>query len=305
MYKQEKEKKKKKRDSNFAKIKLKKNLIDNLLIYKEKNKKNKLNALNSKNTFFEKIKKNKTKTKTKTKAKEYKVKYKNLNDQELNSLEYKLALKYDKRTYIHYYWSLLKRKQLILFSFIPNNDYNIRTIKIALFLISFSLYFTINGFFFNDKTMRKIYVDKGKYNFIFQIPQILYSTLVSTAIHVILKILSLTEKNVLELKDIIDNKIIMKKAKKIENCLKIKFIIFFILSFVFMVFFWYFISCFCAVYVNTQIILIKDTIISFSLSMVYPFGLNLLPGIFRIPSLRAKNKNKECLYKTSTIIALI
>ena len=97
----------------------------------------------------------------------------------------------------------------------------------------------------------------------------------------------------------------MKKAKKIENCLKIKFIIFFILSFVFMVFFWYFISCFCAVYVNTQIILIKDTIISFSLSMVYPFGLNLLPGFFRIPSLRAKNKNKECLYKTSTIIALI
>ena len=160
-------------------------------------------------------------------------------------------------------------------------------------------------FFFNDKTMHKFYVDKGKFNFIFQIPQILYSTLVSAVIHIILKTLSLSEKNVLELKDIIDNKKIMKKAKKIENCLKIKFIIFFILSFVFMVFFWYFISCFCAVYVNTQIILIKDTIISFSLSMVYPFGLNLLPGIFRIPSLRAKNKNKECLYKTSTIIALI
>ena len=37
--------------------------------------------------------------------------------------------------------------------------------------------------------------------------------------------------------------------------------------------------------------------------MLYPFGLNLLPGLFRIPALRAKNK--KCLYKTSLIVALI
>ena len=70
-------------------------------------------------------------------------------------------------------------------------------------------------------------------------------------------------------------------------------------------FFWYFISCFCSVYINTQIILIKDTIISFGLSMAYPFVLNLLPGILRISALRAKNKDKECFYKISAVIALI
>ena len=72
-----------------------------------------------------------------------------------------------------------------------------------------------------------------------------------------------------------------------------------------MLFFWYFISCFCAVYKNTQIILIKDTLVSFALSMVYPFGLNLLPGMFRLPALRSKNKNKKCLYKISGLVALI
>ena len=72
-----------------------------------------------------------------------------------------------------------------------------------------------------------------------------------------------------------------------------------------MIFFWHFISCFCAVYVNTQMILIKDTLISFCLSMVYPFGINLFPGMFRIPALRAKKRDKECIYKTSSIIALI
>ena len=161
------------------------------------------------------------------------------------------------------------------------------------------------AFFFSDNTMHKVYEDKGKFNIIFQIPQILYSTMVSAVINIILKTLSLSEKNILELKEITDNKKAVDKSKKIEHCLIIKFFIFLVLSFLIMVFFWYFISCFCAVYVNTQIILIKDTLISFSLSMIYPFGLNLFPGMFRIPSLRAKKKDKTCLYKTSTIIALI
>ena len=62
----------------------------------------------------------------------------------MNNLEYEMAIKYDKRTYFQYYWSLLKKKQLILFTFLPNNDYNITYIKIILFIISFSLFFTIN-----------------------------------------------------------------------------------------------------------------------------------------------------------------
>ena len=80
---------------------------------------------------------------------------------------------------------------------------------------------------------------------------------------------------------------------------------FFILGSILMLFFWYFISCFCAVYINTQIILIKDTVISFFTSMLYPVGLNLIPGIFRISAIRAKNKDKQCIYKASLLIALI
>ena len=228
-----------------------------------------------------------------------------LNDQELNSLEYKLAIKLDKRTYFQYYWSLLKKKHLILFSFLPSNDYNVVTIKISLFILSFALYFTINGFFFSDDTMHKIYKDNGAFDILFQIPQILYSTVITAVINMILKTLSLSEKSILSIKEEKDGVKAVEKSKKTAKCVKIKFALFFILSILFMFFFWYFISCFCAVYVNTQIILIKDTMISFGLSMIYPIGLNLLPGFFRIPALRAENKDKECLYKISTLIALI
>ena len=187
----------------------------------------------------------------------------------------------------------------------PADDYNIYTIKISLFLLSFGLFFSINGFFFSDETMHKIYKDNGIFDILFQIPQILYSTAISAIINIILKTLSLSEKNILEIKKEIDYAKVVEKSQKIEKCIIIKFIIFFILSFSFMIFFWYFISCFCAVYTNTQIILIKDTLISFGLSMIYPFGINLIPGIFRIWSLSAEKKDKKCLYKFSNIIALI
>ena len=227
------------------------------------------------------------------------------NDCELNSLSYYNAIKYDKRTYCQYYISLLKTKHLILFTFIPSNDYNLYTIKIILFLVSFSLYFCINGLFFNDETMHKIYVDKGAYNIMYQIPQIVYSSVFSALINIILKQLALSQKDILKLKQEKDEKIANKKSKNIYICLNIKFIIFFILCLIFMAFFWYFISGFCAVFSNTQIILIKDTLLSFGLSMLYPFALNLLPGFFRIPALNAKYRDKDCLYKISTLVALI
>jgi len=233
--------------------------------------------------------------------KEYRV----LNDQELNTLKYEMALVLDKRTYFQYYWSLLRQKQLILFTFFLSNDYNLLTLKISLFLISFCLYFTINGFFFNDETMHKVYEENGTYDLINKIQQIFYSTIVSTIINMILKTLSLSEKSLLELKEEKNKNIATQKAKTIKILLKKKFIIFFILSILFMGFFWYFISCFCAVFINTQIILITNTAFSFILSMLYPFAINLFPGFFRIPSLRAKNRNKKCIYNLSKIIAFI
>ena len=66
-----------------------------------------------------------------------------------------------------------------------------------------------------------------------------------------------------------------------------------------MLFCWYYISSFCAVYINTQSILFKDTIIGFLISMVFPFVLCLLPGLCRLPALQSKKKDKKCLYKFS------
>ena len=227
------------------------------------------------------------------------------NDYELNSMSYNNSLKYDKRTYFEYYFSLLRTKHLLIFSFCSNKDYNSNIIKFNLFFFSLALYCTINTLFYTDSTIHDIYEESGVFHFIYHMPQILYSTIISAIINSIIKYLSLSEKNILEIKKEKNINICKNKICKILRCLKIKFLFFYILSFIFLIFFWYYLSCFCAVYQNTQIHVIKDTLFSFCLSLLYPLGINLIPGIFRIPALRTPKKNKKCLYLISKLIQII
>jgi len=228
-----------------------------------------------------------------------------LNDYEMNTLNYKDALKLDHRTYFEYYFSLLKSKHIILFAFIPNNDYNLVSLKISLFILSLSWYFTINALFFTDDSMHNIYSNNGEYILFNQLPKILYSAFISLTIQKILKLLCISEYDILKIKREKRLVIAKKKSQDIKRCLYIKFLIFFILSFCLMIFFWYFITCFCAVYTNTQIILIKDILLSYGISMIYPFAINLIPGFFRISSLKAVKKDKELVYKIGNFVALI
>ena len=142
--------------SNFNILKINNNNTKNII--KGKNKKNKEEKKNTFiNTKDKLVIKSKTKAKTKQEKEihnstennfhlktvknknEYKpeLNAKNLNDEELNNLVYDLALLIDKRTYFQYYWPLLMKKQLIFFTFLPSNDYNLKSIKILLFYFLF------------------------------------------------------------------------------------------------------------------------------------------------------------------------
>ena len=86
--------------------------------------------------------------------------------------------------------------------------------------------------------------------------------------------------------------------------LDIKFLLYFIISFIFLLSFWYYLTLFCAVYKNTQWHLLKDTLVSFGFSLITPLVINLLPGIFRIHSLSDKNNKKNYLFKFSQLIQI-
>ena len=276
---------------------------------KKKSKKEHRIKLNNKtNNYYFKNKNDKSSKKDKSNKGDIIKKIKKImtaNIEEMNTLSYKAALKLDKRSYCKYYISLIKSKHILFFSFYYSDDYNAKIIKIDLFFISFITFFTINALFFNDSTMHRIFLDEGSFNLMYQLPQIVYSSLISSIFDILLKLFSLSEGSILEFKKDKNKKSLKKRKKKIKKILNIKFILYFSLSFLILLCFWYYLSMFGVIYKNTQICLIKDTLISFALSLVYPFGIYLIPGIFRIPAL-SNNKNKrEFFYKVSLFLEAI
>lgn len=205
---------------------------------------------------------------------------------------------------IYHYLSLIKTKHNLVFSFFRTNDYNSQIIKIDIFFLGFAIYYTVNALFFDDKTMHKLYETKGSFNIEYQLPKLVYSSLISSFLNSLLKFLALTDKGIIELKGNKSKNNIDMKKRNLEKIFNIKFIVYFVISFLFLLCFWYFVAIFGAVYKNTQIILLEDTLISFQLSLLYPFAIYLLPSTFRIISLSNPSKNREWLYNFSKLLQL-
>ena len=226
-----------------------------------------------------------------------------LIDSEINLLSYNKALKYDKRNYLEYYISLLRTNHILIFSF-SNKDYNSTIIKIYIFFFTFFIEFSISTMFYSDSDINKIYEDEGTFDFIYQIPNMLYSSLISMLLINLIKMLGLFEDNMLNIKKCKFKKInetIKKETKKI----KIKIILFYIITYILLFLLWLYVGCFCAVYQNAQGHLIKEVSSSFGMSLFTSLLICLLPGICRIPALKDSKKRPKCnkiLYKISLII---
>ena len=222
------------------------------------------------------------------------------DDFELNNMEYINAIQSDKRNFINTYFSFLKRQHLIIFSFVTRDDHNIVYVKFSRLIFLACTDMALNVFFFSDETMHKMFLDYGKYNFVQQIPQVLYSSIVSNTIDVFLCFLSLTDKLYYEMKN--KNKLNKYNAVRILKIVKLKIIFFYVFTFILFVFYLYTITSFCAVYQNTQNAFIKDSFLSLIVGYLYPFALYLIPTLLRIISLRYCNGKLSIIYKLSDII---
>ena len=278
--------------------------INNRIIYnmnKNKIKKTYINNIttNIKPKFNNKIKTKRTHLSRKKLKKIKKVM--KFIDEEINLLSYNLAKVYDKRSYCNYYISLLKTKHSLIFA-LNRKDYNSRIIKIDLFFIKFTIDYIVNALFYNDDTMHKIYESKGEFDWETQLPLIIYSYIISTLLNTPIDYLALSNDLIISFKNSKSDINLKGRAEDLRIRLTINFILYFIISFLLLVFFWYYISIFGVIYSNTQVHLLKDTLMSFGLSLVLPFVIYLLPGFFRIPSLSDRKNNREYLYNFSKIL---
>ena len=270
-------------------IPLKGNTINNMIFNNQQNN----ITENSQNESFKKIK-------------SYEFKLNPDTDYELNWLTYEEALLYDRRSKCEYYGSLIRSKQLFIFTFCSFNDYNSGIIKKFMLFLSFALHYTTNALFFDESNLHQIYEDEGKFNIAYQAPKIIFSAIISTFIlRLILQFLVLTDKDILIVKNQPTQPMAINMKEQKLKYIKIKFTIFFVLNFILLGLFWYYLTCFNAVYKNTQVYLIENTFISFGFSLLYPFIINIFPTIIRMSTILSSNRNQSFCYKVSQIIQLI
>ena len=176
-------------------------------------------------------------------------------------------------------------------------------IKSCIFSLSFSIYYAANFAIFNDEIMHEIYETGGKYDIMLFIPKIAISFAASYYITTIIKIIFLSERNIIQVRRQITPSLAYTISDKVKKNLILKYIIFFTLGLLFLVFFWMLLSSFGAVYPNTQMFIFKNTLISFAMSLIYPFFINIFPCIFRMHAL--SSKNSECSYKISKFLQIL
>ena len=117
----------------------------------------------------------------------------------------------------------------------------------------------------------------------------------------------MTDTHVYEIKALPNykEKDIGEKIISILDKIKRKLVAFFVVTFLFFLFYWYFISAFCAVYQNTQKIFLRDAFISFLTNLIDPFLIYGFTTILRTISLLKGCKKTpccSCVYKISDII---
>ena len=225
-----------------------------------------------------------------------------LSDDQLNFSPYTYAIKKDNRTYMQYYWSLLKMKQLFIFTFYTSKDYILRSTKIALFILFVAFYFAFTALFFNDNIMRQIYIYKGNANAAVHIPNIILSSICCLIMNLIVRFICLNERDI--------NKIINEKnpdqrkglVEKLKRNSRIKLIILYIVTGPLISLCWYYVSAFCAVFKNSQGHYFINVLIAFIVCNIWPCVTSFIPVFLRKKSL--DNGTSETLYKISQIISL-
>ena len=230
----------------------------------------------------------------------------------LNYYSYKQALKHDVRDFWRIVFICMLHRQSVLHTFFFKSALEPQSLRICLFVFHYSCDFFLNALFYSTTKISDRYNYEGEYLYFYSLVNNLIISFVSTVtsffLRMVLKFLINSKKkteNIFREQEkimyknkkaelpIAKRKEIVKSIKDIISCLKIKITIFIIIEFSLMLFFTYYITVFCAVYKQTQVSWISDSVVSLLMSnlldSLIAFGV---AGFYTI-SLRTQ---MECIY---------
>ena len=235
----------------------------------------------------------------------------------LNNYTFEEAIKYDMRSICEIYFIYLLSKQIIFHAIFFRSPFQLFSLRLCLLIFIFSSDLALNAFFyFEDNISKKYRYAKSLFLFTFSnnITVIILSTFIG---FILLTLFTKLSNSTNAIREIFRNeeekikknkkyKVTDKRKKEIKEEIdkifknyKIKIIVFISFEFLFMIFFWYYVSIFCHVYPSTQTSWLFDSFLSilsrFIIDNLICIGLAKL---YRI----GVESNVHCLYKFALLL---
>ena len=218
--------------------------------------------------------------------------------------DYDDVIEEDKRTFCEYYKERIADKQMIINTFFISEDIKPKSIKISIFILTIDLYILLNGLFYSDSYISKVFNSNEKetfFSFITRsIDRFFYSTMAGKIIEYIIKFLIVEEITI--------HKLLFKKRDEkrslkydmsglLKSILK-KIRILIIISYIIIIFSWYYISCFNNCYPNIKKEWIISSVFIIMIIQILPFIFCFLEASLRFISIIIKS---EKLFKLSLL----
>ena len=222
----------------------------------------------------------------------------------LDDLDFDDAIQKDHRSFCEYFCDSIVNKQIIVNTFYSSEPLNPISLKIILFILTIDLYFVVNGMFYSEDYISEIYHTENEKFFSFiprSINRFVYSTLVSIVISFLIDCFFIEEKKI---KGIFKREENNLKNIKMEIFLLIKkikkrYFAFILVTYLILIFSWYYLLCFNYVYPYTQYDWIKSSIVLIILMQILSLLASILETLLRYISFFFKS---EKIFRVSKLL---
>ena len=219
-----------------------------------------------------------------------------------DNMDYDESIRKDHRKFSECFVEKLKKNQIIINTFFVDEPLKPKSIKILLLILQVNLYFFINGLFYDEEYISKIYHLK-KDTFITWAERLfdnlIYAALAGIIINYIIEFLFVEEIKIKKILKIEKDNIFKLKYEiiKILKSIKIRYLLFIIISFIISLIALIHIFCFNTVYIHTIKEWLVFSIIIFLSIQIASFIICLLQTVLRFISFRFKS---EKLFRLSS-----
>ena len=202
----------------------------------------------------------------------------------------------DKRSFQEVFCDALNDKQLLVNTFSVEDNFRPFSLKFVLLILTFIMYFVINGLFYGDDAVSEIYHIEGEDTFFGFFPRsitrYIYSAVVGVIIGIVIDLFFVDEKKMKgifnrEKKNIVNLKIEITKLTKGITIRYIAFVIFVIILFILLMFY---LLCFNYVYPHTQGEWVKSSIFLIIIMQILEVAVAFLSAGLRFVGFALKSE---------------